>query len=269
MTERVFADSNVWVYAVDSDEPAKQATARAVLRPTAHAELVTSAQVLGEFYVTVTRKLARPVDAAVAALMVREMAQLQIVTIDADRVEAALAGSRDWQLSYRDALIVASAQWAGCDVLLTEDLSDGATYGGVVVRDPFAERARISDAPAPYGTRRDRWADEHLIAELGSYEEACRTAGMRPNAVHSYWDYARRFLAWRVGEYRPRGSRGSGRPVPGGLVSGAELEQQAAAYARVIEGAGRERATVDTYHRHAMFFVRWLRGDFEPGARLR
>jgi hypothetical protein len=48
-----------------------------------------------------------------------------------------------------------------------------------------------------------------------------------------------------------------------------DLERQAASYARAIEAAGRERATVDTYRRHAMFFIRWLRGDFEPGGRLR
>ncbi len=32
---------------------------------------------------------------------------------------------------------------------------------------------------------------------------------MRPNAIHSYWDYARRFLDWRTGEYRPRGMPGA------------------------------------------------------------
>jgi hypothetical protein len=92
---------------------------------------------------------------------------------------------------------------------------------------------------------------------------------MRPNAIHSYWDYARRFLAWRVGEYRPRGTTATGRPVSSEPVTGAHLEAQAAAYARAIEAAGRERPTVDTYYRHAMFFIRWLRGEFEPGARLR
>jgi hypothetical protein len=104
---------------------------------------------------------------------------------------------------------------------------------------------------------------------LARYEDACRNAGMRRNAIHSYWDYARRFLAWRVGEYRPRGSTTTGRPVPAGPATPEELERQAAAYARAIEAAGREQATVDTYHRHAMFFIRWLRGDFQPGGRLR
>jgi predicted nucleic acid-binding protein len=269
MTDRVFVDSNVWVYAVDADEPAKQARARAVLDPTTSDTLVTSAQVLGEFYVTVTRKLARPVADDIAARMVDRMAQLPIVAIDADGVQAAITGSRSWQLSYWDALIVVAAQSAGCSRLLSEDLADGTTYGSVRVENPFVEKRRVSETQPGYGALRGPWDDADLLAQLARYEEACRAAGMRQNAIHSYWDYARRFLAWRVGDYRPRGATGRGRPVPAGPVSTADLERQAASFARAIEAAGREQATVDTYHRHAMFFIRWLRGDFEPGRRLR
>jgi hypothetical protein len=66
-----------------------------------------------------------------------------------------------------------------------------------------------------------------------------------------------------------RGASGGGRPVPHGPVTTDELEQQVAAYAADIERVGREQATIDTYHRHAMFLVRWLRGEFRPGERLR
>ena len=99
MTDRVFVDSNVWVYAVDAGEPVKQVRARAVLDPSTSDTLVTSAQVLGEFYITVTRKLARPVADDIAAQMVDRMAQLPVVSIDGDGVQAAIAGSRSWQLS--------------------------------------------------------------------------------------------------------------------------------------------------------------------------
>ena len=47
-----------------------------------------------------------------------------------------------------------------------------------------------------------------------------------------------------------------------------ELAAQAEQYARVIEAAGRQQATIDTNHRHAVFFIRWLRGEFRPGGRL-
>ncbi len=268
MTERVFADTNVWVYLVDNDEPVKQARAREVLAPRSGVRHVTSAQVMSEFYVTATRKLGRPASEDVAARIVERIARLDVVPIDAGRVRAAIDGARAWGLSYWDALIVVAAQAGGGTRLLTEDLADGVTYGTVRVENPFRTRRRATEAPAEYARGDQTWSDDELQVALGRYEEAGRGAGMRPNARHSYWDYARRFLAWRTGAYRPRGATGDGRPVPIGPVAASDLELQARAYAAAIEAAGRAPTTVDTYHRHAMFFVRWLTGDFDPGGRL-
>lgn len=112
------------------------------------------------------------------------------------------------------------------------------------------------------------WTNHDLERALDRYEVACRTAKMRDKAWRSYVDYARRFLAWRTGDYQPRGTLRSGRPVPAGPATTGDLRDQATAYARDVEAAGRVGPTVDTYLRHAMFFVRWLDGDFQPGARL-
>ncbi len=269
MTARSFVDTNVWVYAVDADEPAKQAQARAVLEPSGGSALVLSAQVLGEFYVTVTQKFGRRVTEAAAGSMVERMRHLPVVPIDAELVSAAISGTRAWQVSYWDALIIAAAKAAGCSRLLTEDLADGAMYGGVRIENPFVEGRRMAEQRAAHAPHGGPWDDAQLVRELARYEQACRDAGMRPNAIHSYWDYARRFLDWRTGEYRPRGAGPGGRPVPRDAVTADELVRQASAYARTIEAAGRAPVTVDTYHRHAMFFIRWLRGSFRPGGRLR
>ena len=268
MTERVFADTNVWVYLVDNDEPVKQGRAREVLAPRPGVRQVTSAQVMSEFYVTATRKLTRTVSDDLATRIVERIARLDVVPIDAGGVRSAIDGARTWGISYWDALIVVAAQAGGCTRLYTEDLADGMTYGNVRVENPFRARPQASEAPASYGPRGESWTDDELLFALARYEDACRRAGMRPNAIHSYWDYARRFLAWRSGEYRPRGAPGKGRPVPTGSVTASELEAQVGAYASTIDGAGRAPTTVDTYHRHAMFFVRWLTGDFDPGGRL-
>jgi predicted nucleic acid-binding protein len=268
MTARRFVDSNIWVYRVDSGEPAKQARARAVLDPTAAGDLVISSQVLGEFYVTVTRKLARPMTTTDAEALVDEMRRLEVVAVSGDHVATAIAGAREWGISYWDALIVATAQSADCTVLLTEDLANGAEYGGVRVENPFVERHGVSESRPGLVPGSGPWDDADLAELLGAYEQSCRQAGMRPNAIHSYWDYARRFLDWRTGDYRPRGARDEGRPVPRGPANAEDLVGQASTYALAIEAAGREQGTIDTYHRHAMFFIRWLRGEFTPGARL-
>lgn len=57
--------------------------------------------------------------------------------------------------------------------------------------------------------------------------------------------------------------------MPVGAVTVDELTRQAQAYAGQVEAAGRAHETIDTYNRHAMFFVRWLQGEFGPGRRLR
>ena len=264
---RTFVDTNVFVYAVDRRDPAKQRRARVVLADDPD-DLVVSPQVMGELYVTLTRKLPKPMTAADARSVVLRVGRLQVVPIDAAVVAAALGIAEGEPVSYWDALIVATARASGCERLLTEDLGEGTVIGGVRVENPFSERRRMSEAVAPYGYGSGPWSDGALGDALAAYEQACRAAGMRPNAVHSYWDYARRFLDWRAGEYRPRGVPWSGRPVPATPATADELERQAAAYARVIEAAGREQATIDTYHRHALFFIRWLRGEFRPGARL-
>jgi hypothetical protein len=106
----------------------------------------------------------------------------------------------------------------------------------------------------------------HYHARRRDIERKLQAAGMRPGAVHSYWDYARRFLDWREGIY-PRS--GASRPVPIRTLGVGDLRADVAAYAQWLDGAGLSQAAIDTYVRHADFFVRWLDGEFEPGARLR
>jgi predicted nucleic acid-binding protein len=136
MSGSAFVDTNVVVYAFDEDEPAKQERAREVLSG-ADQLLVLSTQVLAEFYVTVTRKLARPLDASTARQAVEQLSELPVVPTDADLVLAAIDVSDRHQLSFWDGLIVQAASSAGCDTILTEDLSHGSVIAGVSVDNPF------------------------------------------------------------------------------------------------------------------------------------
>jgi len=133
----VFLDTNVLVYAFDGSEPAKRARAVALIEDEA-LDVVVSAQVLNEFYWTVTRKLDPKVPEDVAQDVVRGLALGRVVPVDAALVEEAIALSRRHRLSLWDAGIVVAAQRAGCRELLTEDLADGQAFGTVTVRDPFA-----------------------------------------------------------------------------------------------------------------------------------
>ena len=138
MTEPTFVDTNVWVYAVDAADPVKRKRALEATAPVPGRDLVVSTQVLTEFYAVVTRKLAVPVSVEDAEAMVRQLALLPVVAIDSSLVVSAIAGSREWQISIWDALILRAAAVAGCRRVLSEDLADGTTYGSVVVENPFS-----------------------------------------------------------------------------------------------------------------------------------
>lgn len=135
-----FIDTNVLVYAVDTDEPEKRATAITLLNEL-KGRIAVSAQVLNEYYVTVTRKLARPQSTEQAERSVRSLAKLPVVDVDRALVLAAVALSRSAQLSLWDAAIIAAARRAGCARLYSEDLNAGQVVEGVEIVDPFAAPA--------------------------------------------------------------------------------------------------------------------------------
>jgi predicted nucleic acid-binding protein len=140
MTEPVFVDTNIWVYAVDTADPTKRQRALEAVAPVPGRDIVVSTQVLAEFYAVVTRKLALPVPIDDTEAMVRQLLALPVVAIDASLVASAVTGSREWQISIWDALIVRAAEVAGCRRVLSEDLADGRTYGSVIVENPLGLR---------------------------------------------------------------------------------------------------------------------------------
>jgi predicted nucleic acid-binding protein len=137
--DKAFLDTNILVYLFDHDEPDKTQRARDILEQAEPGELALSTQVLSEFYVVVTRKLARPLDVARAAEAVDWLGLLQVVPLDPELVKAAIQTSRSSQLSYWDGLIVAAASASGCKCLLTEDLNHGQVIDSVRVENPFDE----------------------------------------------------------------------------------------------------------------------------------
>jgi predicted nucleic acid-binding protein len=137
MSARTFVDTNVLVYAFDAAEPDKREVAQQLLASAQPGELIVSAQVLHEFYVVTTRKLATPLPERTAGEVVRELARLEVVPIDAALSLAAVDRSQRTQLSLWDALIVEAARRAGCEHLLTEDLTGGQTIDEVAIVNPF------------------------------------------------------------------------------------------------------------------------------------
>jgi predicted nucleic acid-binding protein len=133
-----FVDTNVLVYAHDASEPAKQLVAREALGElwaTGAGRLST--QVLQEFYVVATGKSSLAVRPADAREIVRLYSAWPVVTVDPVLILTASELHERASISFWDALIVAAAQRAGADEILTEDLSDGEIIDGVRIVNPF------------------------------------------------------------------------------------------------------------------------------------
>lgn len=135
---REFVDANVLVYAFDASAGVKQQLAERLLERLWNGETgCLSVQVLQEFFVTVTRKVARPLSIDEAADRIREFAAWKIFAPTADDVLAAIALHKQAQVSFWDAMVVEAAAQSGCDVLWSEDMNDGQVLRGVRIRNPF------------------------------------------------------------------------------------------------------------------------------------
>ena len=138
MTDRTFIDTNVLVYRYDDSAPIKQVRAQELLKTGIENETaVVSAQVLGEFFTTVTWKIQNPLSADDAQAAVDLISTLSVVALDLALVRRAISTQKRYGISYWDALIVVAAESAGCTRILSEDLNSGQAYNGVVVVNPF------------------------------------------------------------------------------------------------------------------------------------
>ena len=137
MTERVFIDTNVFVYADDSKAGKKRATAQRVLEQIfEEGTAVVSTQVLQEYFAVATRKLGMKPEIARAKLEL--LARLEVVQVDVELILEAIDLHRLRSVSFWDALVVGAARSAKCARLVSEDLQDGQVISGVRIENPFA-----------------------------------------------------------------------------------------------------------------------------------
>lgn len=136
MSVDAFLDTNVLIYAVSSS-PLEAAKKDRALDLIEGEDFGLSAQVLQEFYVNVTRKIAQPLPSDLAVELLEQFRQFPLVLTDYPLVVAGVETSMRYGISYWDGAIVAAAKILGAGVLYSEDLSHGQEYGGVRVVNPF------------------------------------------------------------------------------------------------------------------------------------
>jgi predicted nucleic acid-binding protein len=139
MSGKAFVDTNVLIYAHDADAAAKHDIAKRVLQKLWSERTGTlSTQVLQEFYINVTRKIASPLPKRSARAVVSSYA-IWCVDTTSEEISAAFQIEDEAHIGFWDALIVAAAVKAGADRILSEDLNPGQTISGVRIENPFGK----------------------------------------------------------------------------------------------------------------------------------
>lgn len=140
MSDKVFVDTNILVYAHDRSAGIKRERAEALIqRLWEDGNAVLSTQVLQELCVNLRRRLARPWPVEETQTLLEDYMRWEIVVnTPASVVEATIIEARH-QISFWDALILQAAGSCGAKILYSEDFSNGQTYGPLRVVDPLTE----------------------------------------------------------------------------------------------------------------------------------
>ena len=135
-----FLDSNVLVYAYDVTHPRKQRIAQELIRKGLAGEALTSSGALGELAAILLHKISPRAKGEEVSRILDALSPISRIGADADTVRRAVeahARYARYGIHFYDGMIVAAAERARCQRILSEDLNRGQKYFGIAVENPF------------------------------------------------------------------------------------------------------------------------------------
>jgi predicted nucleic acid-binding protein len=136
---RIALDTNVLAYAAGVNGHERQRAALELLGKLSESETFLPVQALGELFRVLVRK-AKISPRLARATIIRYRDTYALVETSSGVFLSATDLAVDHQINIWDAVIFAAAAEAGCRLLLSEDLQEGFTWGGVTVVNPFAAK---------------------------------------------------------------------------------------------------------------------------------
>lgn len=138
MSDKVFFDTNILVYAYDRNEAEKGAVARQLIQEYgSDGSIVLSTQVLQEFYVTLTKMGKQMLTREEASEIVSDFSEFPLIQVNKDIIIHATKRHQSGAFSFWDSLIIEAALQARCSTLLTEDMQDGLVIDAMQIQNPF------------------------------------------------------------------------------------------------------------------------------------
>ncbi len=137
MTDRIFLDTNLWVY-VYAKNPIEKTQAIEALIADPSSQIQVSTQVLGElFNVLVRKKFTSQADAA--NIIFELISDFAVIEIDAPKVMQAIRINQRYGYTYWDSLIIATALLSNCTILYSEDMQHNQLIENqLCILNPFA-----------------------------------------------------------------------------------------------------------------------------------
>lgn len=134
MQNKIFADSNIWLYALMEGDSAKKSIAGGIIL---RKNVVISVQVVNEISVNLIKK-ANYTDKEILVLLKNLKEKYVISGLNYRNLTQSGEIRIRYKLSFWDSLIISSALQNNCDILYTEDLHQGLIIENTLkVVNPF------------------------------------------------------------------------------------------------------------------------------------
>lgn len=150
MKDKIFLDTNIFVYAVDTSaqNTEKSLMARDLIgKIIEDGNGVISLQVMQEFLQSTTKKIDVPLSIDDALEYLKYISIMEVVTPNFDMIVLAARVHQKHNFSFWDSMIIQAALSVGCKEVLTEDMQDGFIIDGMKIINPFKEIRDISLFP--------------------------------------------------------------------------------------------------------------------------
>jgi len=135
MSDKAFLDTNILIYFYSEDDDNKRSIVNQVLNDN---DCVTSTQAMSEFCNVMHRKFSWGATQIKEHLDNIELVCDEVLSIHRSTINNALALKDRYGFSYFDCLMLASALEGACQVIFTEDMSDGQIIDGTLkMLNPF------------------------------------------------------------------------------------------------------------------------------------
>ena len=123
MKDKVFIDTNLWIYLYDTRDEVKQKKVKALIHDKFD-DIMISTQVLNEIYNILSKKI-KLVHPAIQEIIIETITNFQVAEIGIIEVIKAMDIKGKYGFSYWDSLIIAAALENDCNFLFSEDMQNG------------------------------------------------------------------------------------------------------------------------------------------------